>query len=100
MNNIIKVNSNISAFQKAFPVFVNIHVTETSICYKRQTYKFEQTVQQAKDLILKNGLSLEVKSNQFLQTIEVNVINELDRLDNAFGSLSEKLATLSKQINA
>lgn len=92
------VNPHIEIFRKAFPITYGIFVTENAVTYRHQTYRIEETVQQAKDLILKHHLSLDVTYNKFLHTITVNVIGELDRLDNAWGAIIEKLGKLQDQL--
>lgn len=93
------VHQDVKTFQKEFYIFVNIHVTEKTIGYQRQFHNIEKTVQDAKDLILKRGLSLQVEYNRGLGTITVSVIPELERMDQAWQQIGDKLENLKSQLN-
>lgn len=92
------VHPDIETFYKAFSIFTNVMVNEKSIGYSCQTYRIEDTVQQAKDLILTNHLSLDVTYNKVFHTITIHVIGELDRLENAWSGIIEKLGKLQDQL--
>lgn len=95
---ITEVNSDIQAFYKAFSVFRNMHVSNNAIIYHGQNYRIEESVKQAKEIILKNKLSLEVSYNKVVHIITVEVISEIDRKINFWGNVQEELTNLQKQL--
>lgn len=89
-------NADIKTFYKGFSIFTNFRVSENSINYTRQFHRIEETVKDAKKFILKNSLSLDVKFNKVLGTIEVFVIPS----DNdPWTGIIEKLDILKQQLN-
>lgn len=92
------VHPHIEAFYKAFPIFKNLNVDINECVYTHQTYRIEETVKQAEDLIFRLQLSLEVKFCKVTHTIRVLVIPEIDRKINFWGNVSERLTELQKQL--
>jgi hypothetical protein len=94
----ITPHKHIEAFYKAFSIFRNMTVYENEIVYTHQRYRIEESAKQAKDIIFKNQLSLEVHYDTRYHSITIKLISELDRLDNSFGTASERLTELQKQL--
>lgn len=92
------VHPDIETFYKSFSIFSNMTVSEKMVVYTRQTHRIEVLAEQARDIILTKHLSLDVVFNKVYHTITVKVIGELDRMDNAWGSIVEKLGKLQDQL--
>lgn len=93
-----KVHPHIEAFYKSFYLpYPNVRVD--GITYENINFRSEQTLQDAKDLILKDCLSLTVKHDKFFMMLIIDVISDFERMENNFGTFTEQLTELQKQLS-
>lgn len=69
-----KVNPAIETFYKAFPIFNNRTVYIDMVVYSKQTYRTEDTLIQAQELIKKLELPLVAIYNAVSHTLSVKLV--------------------------